>query len=481
MKEILTFSQRLNRLLHEHGYTLQHLCSALGCRRADLKRVLSEEATEKKRNQLYQAILGSDLFSKEECSQLQHALQISRIGLDNYRFCCALEKILSGQFHYTGPELKTTDHFTLKHRLAALQMAEHIDIICINSCFPSLVDALLPLFADANRSICMRHLIHADERSRMADGYLSSFFPLLFDNRYLPYGMDLDTSADLHPLGGNLMVIRARLGSHLRQFFFAAISNDAICEMTNASAVDSFGFLETLVHALSPAPFALKETSNHHGDFSSLCMSFLSYELNRATYSISNTISFQQIPTAIALAALHDKAALDQKQLQEITEHAAFIHEQRYQNQYAKKKAAYRIMTIAGCRSFLETGKISDHFFAFRAFTPEERKLIFADVIQHAKENACYVPLLIKDPERHVSYNLVACEKLGVVVDPADTDYNLIKGYQTVLLTFPEFTRMYLEHYLGCVISEKCHSREESLRMLEEMYEQFLHAHGLTE
>jgi len=481
MKEILTYAQCLNRLIQQHGYSQQHLCTVWGCLRADLRRVLAETATEKKRNQLHQSILNSGLFSDEECSHLQHALQVSQIGLENYHFCCSLEKILSGQFQYTGPQIKINDHLTLEHRLAFLEAAEYIDIICVNCCFPSLAHALLPLFSDQNRSIRMRHFIHADERSHLAASYLSSFFPLLFDNRYLPYGMDLDASADIHPLGGNLLVVQAKLGFHLHQFFFGVRNSEIVYEMANANAADSFGFVEMLLGTLSPAPFPLKVSSDHHGDFSSLCMSFLSYELNRATYSISNTISFHQIPTAIALAALHGKEVLGEKQLQELTKRAAIIHEQRYHNQYYKKKYAYRIMTIAGCRSFLRTGKISDHFFAFRAFTPEERKLIFADVIRHAKENAYFVPLLVKDPERSIRYNLVACDKLGVVVDASDTDYNLANGYHTVLLTFPEFTRLYMEHYLGCVTSQKCYSREESLRMLEEMYRDFLTEYSLTD
>lgn len=481
MKEVLTFSQCLNLLLHRHGYTQQHVCAALGCLRANLKRVLSEEATEKKRNQLYQALLSSGLFSKDECALLQHALQVSRIGPENYKFCCALEKMLSGQFPHSASEMKLNDHITLQQRLSALQTAESVDIICINSCFPSLVNALLPLFSDSHRTIRMRHYIHADARTHLAASYVFSFFPLLFDNRYLPYGMNLDALADIHSLGGNLMVIKARMGSHFHQFFFCIGNNETAYEMSNANAANSFGFVEMLLSTLSPLPFPLKESSDHNRDFSSLCMSFLSYELNRSTYSISSTLSFQQIPTDIVLAALHDKAAFDEKQLQELTERAAIIHEQRYQNQYNKKKYAYRIMTIAGCRAFLQTGKISDHFFALRAFTPEERKIIFADIIERAKSNVYYIPLLINDPDRHICYNLVACDKLGVVVDAADTDYDLTKGYRTVLLIFPEFTRLYMKHYLGCVISEKCYSREESLHMLEDMYQTFLNQYGLTD
>lgn len=481
MADILTFSQCLDQLMNRHGWSQADLCLAIGCRRADLKRVLSGEATEGKRRLLHQALQSSDILSTEERRQLDDAFRVSQMGVDRYKFCCSIEKILSGQFKHTGPEITVNDGTTLKQRLAALAEADALDIICLNSCYPALVDALLPLFKDSKRSIRLRHFIHADARTNIAASYIASFFPLLFDSRYQPYGIDLDAHADTHPVGGNFITFQAHFANHRRQFFFGVISNESIFEMVNADVCNQFGFVEMLVDSLSPSPFSLKESSGHNGDFSSLCLNFLSYELNRATYSISNDISFHQIPTQIALAALHDQAAFEEKQLQQLSTRAAGIHEQRYQNQYNKKKVAYRIMTLQGCRSFLKTGRTTDHFFAFRAFTPEERKAIFADVIRHAKENAFFIPLLVRDPNRRYCYNLVGCDKLGVVLDATDTDYDLTKGYQTVLLTFPEFTRQYMEYYLGSAASERCYSRQESLELLEKLYQEFLTEFHLTD
>ena len=209
-------------------------------------------------------------------------------------------------------------------------------------------------------------------------------------------------------------------------------------------------------------------------------MTFLSRELNRATFYVSNDLCFQQVPVEIAVRALRDKGMFSEEEISQIIQRTLTIHEQRHQNLYNKKKKTCLIMTLSGCRRFLQTGYTTDHFFAFRAFTPEERRQIFGKMIQAAKSNPNFVPLLLKDPDFRYRYNLVCYEKLGVSFDEMDTDYDISNGYRSIFLMFPHFTQQYMDYYMKTLVVDRCLSREDSLAALGKMYQQFLEENGLS-
>jgi len=258
------------------------------------------------------------------------------------------------------------------------------------------------------------------------------------------------------------------------------LTNDHLaCELPNASSSHLYSFISKVLQATSVQPVPIKETSPYKLDFTSLCMTFLSHELNRATYYIGCDLCFQQTPTDIALAAFRDKGLPSETETSQIISRTLSIHEQRYQNQYRKQKPTYRIMTKAGCERFLKTGETTDHFVGFRPFTLEERKEIFANMLHAAKQNHYFTPLLLKDDGFPHRYNLVCYEKLGISIDAKDTDYDISSGYRSVFLMLPEFTRQYLDYYLDILVAEKCYSRVQSLEMLEYMYQHFLSEHHL--
>jgi len=472
MAEVLTFSQCLIRIMQRYQMTATTLAPLVGGR-ADLKRILADESTDSKRKQLYEKLKRTGLFRKEDYQQLELSLEISRIGLENYKFNQAIESILNGKPTPRFSPLMTDQGVPLQERLAELNTFDKIDIICVNSCFHSVIAALLPLFADQN-DVHMWHLIHSDAFANTASSFVSVTSPLLFDVRYQPYGMEIPAEEDVYALGGNFIVIRASTPDVKKDFFFLVVNDTLCCEMTHADEGQLFSFIAKVLRALSPQPFLLKEPHSSQIDFTSICMNYLSHELNRATYSLANDLSFQQTPSDIAVAALQDKGMFSAEEISDMIKRTLAIHEQRYQNQYNKRKPTYRIMTVRGCQRFLETGYCSDHFVGFRAFTPYERKRIFGEIIQQARENEFFIPLLIRDHSFQYRYNLVCYDKLSVSLDMTDTDYDIAKGYRSVFLTFPAFTQQYMNYYLSTLVKEKCHSSEESLQLLEDMYQTFL-------
>lgn len=472
MTGFMTFSQCLNHLMEKHSLTASSLAALIGVR-TGLRRVLANDSTEAMRKLVFSHIIEHNLFTPQERMQLSRSLEISRIGVEHYKFDRIVSGILSGNAVSRAVEMQTTSGVSLRKRLELLNEAHQVEILCINCCFHSMVDALKPLFASPDADISMRHLVVSKAFAKTSADVVSVMFPLLFDRRYTPLNARFPADASIHAVDGNLLLIRYQLENISRQMFFVLTDEYVAHELPCADEADLFGFYSNILHSHTMHLVPMLEDRRRYSDFASLCMTFLSHELNRATYTISNDLCFQQIPSSICVKALRDQAILPPDQQEELIRRTLPIHEQRYQNQFLKKKTTCRIMTVDGCENFLHTGRSSDHFFAFRSLTPPERKLIFREMIAHARSNPYFTLLLIRDPDFHPKYHLVCYDKLGISLDESGTDYNLANGYPAIFLTFPEFTKQFLEYYLHTLVEDKCYSREESLQMLEKMLERF--------
>ncbi len=480
MVETLTFSRCLSRLMQKHQLSLCNLATMIGSR-ADLRHILANDGTPNKRSILFEKLKRSQLFDDDDYRQLSLSLEISRLGVERYRFQQAISDILSGESAEMAQEIVTDSGVPLSQRLAVLEKAESVEIICFNSCFHSLFHTLSPFFKDKNREIVLRHYVHSNANWNTAAEYVAVVMPVLFDERYRPYQSGDSPESKVPCLSGNLLIIQAIIQNEPTEMFFTLADQRTAYEVPNASASHLFAFASKVLKNARPQPMPIKEESPYKLDFPSLCMTFLSHELNRSTYSITNDLCFQQTPTSIAMDAFRDKGISSDEETARIINRTLSIHEQRYQNQYRKKKATYHIMTLLGCERFLATGKSTDHFVGFRPFTQEERKIIFGNMLVAARENTCFIPLLLKDADFDHRFNLVCYDKLGVSIDAKDTDYDIANGYRSVFLMFPEFTKQYMEYYLEILVREKCYSRQKSLEMLEEIYWKFVKENNLTE
>lgn len=479
MSDLLTFSQCLHKLMHEHHLNATSLSSLLGSRTL-LKRLLNDEASAAKREEAFQKLANAGLFSQDDLSLLSEALEVSRVGIVSYQFQQAIRYVLTGKKNSSSVfPIKTDNGIALTERLDDLKSAEKIDIICINSCFHALFTALLPFFSLESQKIHFEHYIHADTYANTAANFVAVVYPLLFDKRYEPYGI-IRTSTAPHYLGGNILSIRAAFENEIKEYFFIINNDECAYEMPKAQAGEMHAYIRTLIQSLSPAPYTLKESIGIQGDFASLCMGHLSHELNRTTCCISSDLLLHQVPTDIAIAALREKQAFPDDVTEQIVEKNRSIHEQRYQNQCTKRKPSYHVMSISGCKRFLKTGKNTDHFFGFREFTPGERKRIFGEMLLQARENPYFIPFLIKEESYENLFTLVCYDKLGVSVDASTTNYSWDMQNHSIFLTYPEFTQQFHDFFMQTIVQDKCFSEEKSLELLEEMFCDFLKENNLN-
>ena len=95
-------------------------------------------------------------------------------------------------------------------------------------------------------------------------------------------------------------------------------------------------------------------------------------------------------------------------------------------------------------------------------------------MLKYADENRNFSPIVLKDEKFYSRYLTVGYDRLGVGITEYDTDYDLSAGYDYVFLSYPEFTSQYTDYFKTTVLKERCHSREESMRLLHEMYNAYV-------
>lgn len=169
----------------------------------------------------------------------------------------------------------------------------------------------------------------------------------------------------------------------------------------------------------------------------------------------------------IALASFQDKSLFPPEVASSLLKQLISLHERRFQNLYTKKKPAITALSPDGCRRFLESGKSRDHFTGIRSFLPKERMLTFSTMLKYADINRNFSPIVLKDQGFLGKYLTVGYDRLGVALTEYDTGYDSDAGYDYVFLSYPEFTSQYTDYYKTTVLKERCYSREESLRLLQ--------------
>lgn len=239
--EALTFSQCLSKIMQKHRLSDNDLATLIGAR-ADLKRVLADESTNSKRKHLYDKLKASHLFDEHDYEQLKHSLEISQMGIEQYRFQEAISEILTGKSRANVQEPVNDSGMLLKDRLKLLDEAEQIEILCFNCCYHSVFSLLAPLFHQEDRNISMRHYIQADSSINAAAEYVAVVMPLLFDERYTSFYRPETTELKIPSIGGNLLFIRAMVKENLQEFLFVFTNDHLAYEYPNAATSHLFSF-----------------------------------------------------------------------------------------------------------------------------------------------------------------------------------------------------------------------------------------------
>lgn len=207
-------------------------------------------------------------------------------------------------------------------------------------------------------------------------------------------------------------------------------------------------------------------------DYAQYSRDYASLEYNRPVYKIKPDVCVDSIPSDLMGDAVREGPWAEDENMrpiiEEILPELIEIYEKRVQNTFEKHKPAHTVMKTRAMWRFACTGRTTDHFWGMRPYTPSERKRIFTLLLKEYEGNPFFNLYFLKDNDFLRDVEIAYYEGIGMLILESGTDYNLAEGHSEVLITHPEFLRLYKDYFLKNLIKHQVLSREQTGKFLRE-------------
>lgn len=176
-------------------------------------------------------------------------------------------------------------------------------------------------------------------------------------------------------------------------------------------------------------------------------LDYLSYisdlEHNYRVFQIKRDIGLDLIPASIQLAALREGPMGGEVAGTPLEAKLWAVENDRYCNSLDKRQHQYHVFSYAALREFARTGRLSDHFWGFRPFLPEERLSILNDLYTRATACHAFHLLLLKPDQQIAPDEIVWYNGRGVCFILPGSDYSLDGNHSEFLLEDKDFCRFF--------------------------------------
>ncbi|MBE5804996.1 MAG: hypothetical protein E7316_10865 [Clostridiales bacterium] len=192
-------------------------------------------------------------------------------------------------------------------------------------------------------------------------------------------------------------------------------------------------------------------------------------ERDRAVYRIKPDFGMEQIPAEIWIRAFKEgpmagdlTAVGDTKEMAELTR-------QRQKNTFSKKQAQHHVFKQRAVWKFVRTGRLSDQFWAFRTLTMQERLETLRNMLEQHTQNPYYKLHFLKDEDCIRDDEIICYDGMGIIFIKAGTDYNLQAAHSEIMVSQPEFLRIYRQFFLHSILPNSVQPEYKTRKILLEM------------
>lgn len=166
-------------------------------------------------------------------------------------------------------------------------------------------------------------------------------------------------------------------------------------------------------------------------------------ESGGAAIIAKQTPGIQMMPEDVVLSAFTDFVSEQIEPISAAVGSLRMILRKRIDNFSHRKKPAVVVFEQKAMEEFLRTGFTSDHFYAFRPYTPEERLRILQSLQAISRQDNMRILVADKKPRR---YSMEAYENRGLLIYPGYTRYNTeMEAYRELFLPGQEFFTFFSE------------------------------------
>lgn len=465
----------IHQFIGSRELSLSRFSSLLGYKsKTSLVRLMEEGSREKSIRQFESAMLSTFDLTEDERSALRRAAEITVRGRAAYLAEQEMWRFVRGSLAEDNAKLtifasSTGDEIDLPERYST---AHKVRVTLLNSCSAAIFPMLKTLLAREN--VLVEHYVLCDSNAAKTLCTVNSLMSVFYEKRYScfirmtnpfddatkPQGV---TNADMmvisyvtedNELCEDIVVFHHRtLGILLSHRVQPGLFGQSAC-------------LNTQQYTPLKRSFFLCSAFDNYVEFSRDCAQL---EYNRSSWRIKPDVGMDWIDVDILLAALKGGPLPESEQDPQVIAALYDIFAQRYHNTFSKRRSAHTILKRGAMRRFALTGRASDHFWAMRPYTPQERIAILTQLLAQHQSNPHFHIYFLKDDDLLRDAEITLYDGLGILTAPSDTNYNLVGGHSEIMLDHAELMRLFKDFYMKDLVKNHVLPEEETSRFLQEL------------
>ncbi len=464
------FAECLARIMKSRGLSTGELAALLGLKsKTTIVRILDNSAGEKSILNFRNLLMNSrqlDLTT-EEVQMLDDSVSCQKKE-SSYSFIFSeLWALLYRRQTPRGEvRLLTSEPYGTITEFGKMLSGVSAECLMINCSFHSLVDAAVEFLNSPTYPVSMeQYFFNAEGYPRRLVQIIGRIVPLLELDNYIAYTITQDPAEGIFDL--NAVAIRCGTGEEYELLF---------CSERTAILTRGEGLYrkwKTFLENFRTVPIkSRKDTGTYN--FIGFMEHYRKLEEKSDIYKFRPDLSVNCVPLEIMKAAFVEGCeALGVTATKETVAALVALHKKRYNNVHSSRQTTHLVVSAKAMRKFAATGRMSDHAYIMRAFTPEERIRILNDCIA-GNGKRFHIYLLDPETETRIYANdhpieMVCYGEKCVQLTPALTDYNFGKGHSEIFIEQEAFRGLFVEFFMNDLVQYHTQPEEASTELFREL------------
>ena len=486
IEPIQAFGPCLKGILENRGVSASELARMMAYKsRNSIFRILDEAGGHSARQAFYGRLISEDPLglNADERASLEQALEVSRVGRHAFLSNCAMRELMMNANRRRDGQQIRVDAFAAPDDpafLKALSEMEHCKtayVTITGCCDRAIFDALRKQIykTDVTCEVRVAHILYTGEEEIVHN--ISAIQPLLYCDCYRAYCLQPGVfSREREAFYRQNCIYALMLDEHGNWFrqTLVLVERGVLIPLQKTEARKDDPMSRYFAADIENMPM-LKVEMPKGGSMES----YLEYikgcrrlEQSRARYIIKQDLSLTCVHPEILMPCVRDEFWQMAGERAEAWK-AEFwkIHMDRWENAFSRKRENHIIFSAAAMKRFAQTGRQSDHFFAIRPYTRQERAAILRNLRDQARENPCFHVHFFHGCFEPTLTEIGLYEGMGTLMTKPYTDYNLDSDHTEAIVTQKEFCERYKEFYMHDLLARYVISEKETIELLDKLIE----------
>ena len=388
-----TFGSLVRQYIAAHDLSFQDVADKLGYRsKTSVARILQDATGCEPRQDFYERFAACYALTPAQRSEMETLLRISQMDVRQQQlYLCCRQMFLR---RHTQSAVRCTDALTAGDvELSSLlrqrcRQSDRVTVLVFGYCSLAALRQIHQTLSTLKLTFEIRHAIYEGSDAVALAALTSQIAPFLFEPAYRLHCIPLkegaaalDSLFDLHILHADGTAEDMLLVQLSPEKLLYHLQDGAALHQTLCAMLDSLCAVPLKTGSAAPVtPMQQAQQLIAHQQ------RLWEMEKDQAIYSYSKDPDLSLIPPAIFKSAAEWHGVSDGVP-EELYGELCAVQQKRYQNLHAKKTPSQFILSRDSLKNFIWSGRLHNHPFMLRAFTPHERFDILSDVLSRMESD----------------------------------------------------------------------------------------------